>query len=118
MTFAADRLGHRLGRQRRRGPGGPDRDHRPDDDATPGGITLTASPDTVAEGAGATLVTVTATVPRRRSGTTRYAEARTVTVSVADGTAASPADYVAADDFDITIAAGAAEGTGRLRIGR
>ena len=83
-----------------------------DDDAAPGGITLTANPDSVSEGAGDTEVTVTATV----GGTTRYADARTVTVSVADGTAAAPADYVAADDFDITIAAGAAEGTGSFTL--
>ena len=81
-----------------------------DDDAAPGGVTLTVdtngaadgTPDTVAEGAGATAVTVTATV----NGSTRYGEAKTVTVSVDDGTAASPADYAAVADFTIAIPAG------------
>ena len=83
-----------------------------DDDAAPGGITLAldtngtaaGTPDTVAEGAGATEVTVRATV----DGATRYAGAQTVTVSVDDGTAAAPADYAAVADFTITIAAGGA----------
>ena len=49
-----------------------------DDDATPSGITLVASPDTVTENGGAKTVTVTASV----NGTTRYAAAKTVTVKV------------------------------------
>ena len=91
-----------------------------DDDAAPGGVTLTVdtngaadgTPDTVAEGAGATAVTVTATV----NGSTRYGEAKTVTVSVSDGTAASPADYAAVADFDITIPANAASHTGAFTL--
>ena len=91
-----------------------------DDDAAPSGITLSVdtngstsgTPNTVAEGAGATVVTVTATV----NGTTRYVDAKTVAVSVADNTAASPADYAAVSGFNITIAAGAASHTGSFTV--
>ena len=70
------------------------------------------TPSTVAEDAGATVVTVTATV----NGTTRYVEAQTVAVSVVDNTAASPADYAAVNNFSITIAAGAASHTGNFTV--
>ena len=91
-----------------------------DDDAAPSGITLSVdtngstsgTPSTVAEDAGATVVTVTATV----NGETRYVDAKTVAVSVADGTAASPADYAAVSGFNITIAAGAASHTGSFTV--
>ena len=91
-----------------------------DDDAAPTGITLSVdtngstagTPSTVAEDAGATVVTVTATV----NGATRYVDAKTVAVSVADGTAASPADYAAVSSFNITIAAGAASHTGSFTV--
>ena len=91
-----------------------------DDDAVPSGITLSVdtngaedgTPSTVAEDAGATVVTVTATV----NGDTRYVEAKTVAVSVADGTAESPADYAAVSNFNITIAAGAASHTGSFTV--
>ena len=91
-----------------------------DDDAAPSGITLSVdtngaedgTPDTVAEDAGATVVTVTATV----NGTTRYVDAKTVAVSVDDNTAASPADYAAVSGFNITIAAGAASHTGTFTV--
>ena len=91
-----------------------------DDDAAPGGITLSVdtngstsgTPSTVAEDAGATVVTVTATV----NGTTRYVDAKTVVVSVADGTAASPADYAAVSGFNIMIAAGAASQSGSFTV--
>ncbi len=83
-----------------------------DDDAAPSGITLSVSPDMVNEDAGATVVTVTATV----NGDTRYVDAKTVTVSVADNTAASPADYAAVSNFTITIAAGAASQAGSFTV--
>ena len=91
-----------------------------DDDDAPSGITLSVdtngstsgTPDTVAEDDGATVVTVTATV----NGTTRYVDAKTVTVSVSGGTAASPADYAAVSGFNITIAAGAASHTGSFTV--
>ena len=83
-----------------------------DDDTAPTGITLSVSPAAVREDAGATVVTVTATV----NGTTRYVDAKTVAVSVTDNTAASPADYAAVSDFNITIAAGAASQTGNFTV--
>ncbi len=83
-----------------------------DDDVTPGGITLSASPASVGEEDSATTVTVTATV----NGSTRYAAATEVVVSVADGTAVSPADYAAVSDFTITIGAGAASHTGTFTL--
>ena len=91
-----------------------------DDDDAPSGITLSVdtngaedgTPSTVGEDAGGTVVTVTATV----NGDTRYVEAQTVAVSVADGTAESPADYAAVSNFNITIAAGAASHTGNFTV--
>ena len=91
-----------------------------DDDAAPSGITLSVdtngstsgTPSTVAEDAGGTVVTVTATV----NGTTRYVDAKTVEVSVTDGTAASPGDYAAVNNLNITIAAGAASHTGSFTV--
>ena len=83
-----------------------------DDDAAPTGITLTVSPATVGEGAGETEITVTATV----NGTTRYVDAKTVTVSVGGGTAISGTDYDAVANFDITIAAGDASNTGTFDL--
>ena len=73
-----------------------------DDDAAPSGITLTANPDSVTENGGAKTITVTAAV----NDATRYAQARTVSVSVGGGTAISGTDYTAVESFDITIGAG------------
>ena len=83
-----------------------------DDDAAPSGITLSANPSTVAEDGGAKVVTVTATV----NGGTRFATARTVTVSVAGSNTASAVDFAAVSDFDITVSAGAATGTGTFTL--
>ncbi len=83
-----------------------------DDDATPTGLTLTAAPEAVSEGAGATPVTVTAAV----NGATRYVDEQVVTVRVSDGSATSPADYAAVAPFTITIAAGAASETGTFTL--
>ncbi len=66
----------------------------------------------VAEGDGATTITVTATV----DGTIRFAGATTVTVSVAGSGTASAVDFAAVTDFDITIAAGAASQTGTFTL--
>ena len=83
-----------------------------DDDAPPTGITLSVSPATLGEGDGLTQITVTAAV----NGTTRYVDARTVTVSVGGGTAISGTDYGAVSNFDITIAAGDASETGTFDL--
>ena len=83
-----------------------------DDDEAPTGITLSAAPDRVSENGGAQTVTVTATV----NGATRYVEAKTVTVSVGGGTAASPADYAAVANFDIAIAGGAGSASGSFTL--
>ena len=79
-----------------------------DDDETPSsGITLTVAPDTLGEGAGATPITVTATL----NGATRD-EATPVTVTVASGTAISGTDFETVTGFTITIPANAAWHTG------
>ncbi len=83
-----------------------------DNDAVPGGITLAASPDQVGEEDGATTVTVTASV----NGTTRYADAKAVVVSVGGGTATEATDYAAVSDFTVTIGAGAASGSGTFTL--
>ena len=78
-----------------------------DDDAAPTSITLTVNDDTVSEGDGATTITVTATV----DGTTRFAEDKTVSVSVAGSGTATAVDFAAVSSFDIEIDAGMASGS-------
>ena len=78
-----------------------------DNDAAPTSITLTVDDSSVGEGDGATSITVTATV----DGTTRFAEAKTVRVSVAGSGTAGAVDFAAVEAFDIEIAAGAASDT-------
>ncbi|MYD03329.1 MAG: hypothetical protein F4X06_13555, partial [Gammaproteobacteria bacterium] len=75
-----------------------------DDDKAPTGITLTASPDSADEDGAAVEVTVTAAV----TGTTAYAEDKTVKVSVGANTdsATEATDYDTVADFDIAIDAG------------
>ena len=85
-----------------------------DDDTAPSGITLTVDADTgtagvqgsVTENGGAKTVRVTATV----NGTTRYPDAKTVTVAVGDtgDTATEGTDYGTVSDLTLTISAGAA----------
>ncbi|MXX06289.1 MAG: hypothetical protein F4Z71_05960, partial [Gammaproteobacteria bacterium] len=79
-----------------------------DDDTAPTGITLSVSPDAVGEAAGKTAVTVTAAV----NGNTRYADAKTLTVSVAGGSAEATADYAPVSSFEITLDAASASATG------
>ena len=83
-----------------------------DDDAAPTGITLEVSPDTLGEGSGTQMITVTATV----DGSTRFSDERTVTVSVGGGTAEAPADYGVVRDFDIIIPAGADSSFGTFML--
>ena len=84
-----------------------------DDDGDPA-VNLSASPSSVSEGAGATTVTVTATF----SNSVTYNTAKTVTVSLGDGTdsATSGTDYTAVSDFDITIAAGRTSGSATFTL--
>ena len=81
-----------------------------DDDSAPS-VSLSLSPSSVGEGDGATQVAVTAAF----SGDSIYATPTAVTVAVGGsgrGTADSGADYAAAPDFTLTIAAYAKSGTG------
>ena len=84
-----------------------------DDDSAPA-VNLSVIPASVGEGDGATSVTVTATF----SNATVYASARTVTVSVGDGSdsAAEGGDYAEVADFDITIPAGASDGSATFTL--
>ena len=85
-----------------------------DDDAAPTGVALSVNPGSAGEAAGATPVTVTATV----QGGTTYATAREVTVAVgASGDAATEGtDYATVADVALTIAAGAATDTATFTI--
>ena len=81
-----------------------------DDDRHPV-VTLSVSPSSVKEDAGATSVTVTATAA------SAVTSARAVTVAVGGtGTATSGADYAAVSNFDVTIAANATSGTGTFTL--
>ncbi|MXX01783.1 MAG: hypothetical protein F4Z79_09250, partial [Acidimicrobiia bacterium] len=83
-----------------------------DDDAAPTGIALSVDDDAVSEGDAAQTITVTATV----QGTTRYALAKTVTVSVAGSGDPEVVGFTPVTNFDITIGAGADSGTGDFTL--
>lgn len=76
--------------------------------------TLSVSPSSLGEAAGATTVSVTATL----DGTKTFAQDKTVSVTVgkSDDAATSGTDYKAVADFDITIAAGASSGSGTFTL--
>ena len=78
-----------------------------DDDTPSTGITLTVSPDRVAEDATTESVTVTATL----NGAARSGSDTPVIVSVTGGTASAGTDFATVADFTITIADGAVSGT-------
>ena len=84
-----------------------------DDDGAPE-INLSTNPTSVAEDAGDTTVTITATF----SNSNTYGAAKTVTVSVGDSadSATSGTDYAAVTDFDVTIAAGKGSGTATFTL--
>ncbi|MCY3950920.1 MAG: fibronectin type III domain-containing protein, partial [bacterium] len=82
-----------------------------DDDAPPE-VTLSASPATVAEFAGATQVTVTATL----QGTTRFEAAVTLTVNIAGSGGANVVGFTAPASVALPIAAGAASGTATFTL--
>ena len=74
-------------------------------------ITLSVTPPTVAEDAGAADVTVTGTLNGSAQST-----ATDVTVSVASGTATAGTDFAAVDAFTLTIAANEKSGTATFRL--
>ena len=78
-----------------------------------GTITLTATPSSVSESAGATEVTVQAATA---GGT--FSEDQTITVSVGDSgdSATSGTDYAAVSDFDITITKGQTKGSAKFTL--
>ena len=78
-----------------------------DNDAAPTRVLLTAAPASVDEGAGSVQVTVTAAL-----NGAALADDTVVTVTVASGTADTSADFTAVAEFEITISAGAASGSG------
>ena len=82
-----------------------------DDDATSMGIVLSAVPANVSEGAGATEITVTATL----DGGARSVETP-VTVMVSGSGAADAVDFVAVPNFGIAIEAGATSGSGTFTL--
>ena len=82
-----------------------------DDDGTPSAITLSVSPDTVAEDDGRTEVTVTATI----DGDSTLPATTTVTIGALKGSAVA-SDYSATTLASITIPAGAESGSGTLAI--
>ncbi|MXW47301.1 MAG: hypothetical protein F4Z97_01410, partial [Gammaproteobacteria bacterium] len=83
-----------------------------DNDSVPAALTLSASLNEVAEDAGATEVTVTATL----DGASVFDTDKTVQVSVGGGTATSTEDYAAVSSFGIKIAAGQASGSGKFTL--
>ena len=78
-----------------------------DNDAEPTQIILTSDPTSVNENSGATTVNVSASFP----GSIALTEDVNVTVSVANGTAVSGADFDAVSDFNVTIPAGSLNGS-------
>ena len=77
----------------------------------PASITLSVDPERVLEGAGATPVTVTASL----DGSVRT-EDTAVTVSVSGSGAAGVVGFASVAAFDVTIPAGAAQGTGTFTV--
>ena len=78
-----------------------------DDDEASAAVVLTAVPGRVSEGAGATRVTVTASLDRGLRGAPT-----TVAVAVAGRGDPAAVDFAPVPDFEIVIAAGTAAGTG------
>ena len=81
------------------------------DDVTTTAIILGAVPSRVTEGAGATAVTVTASLDG-----SPLAQATTVTVTVSGSGAADAADFAVVSDFTLTIPSGATSGTGMFTL--
>ena len=84
-----------------------------DDETVSTGVTLSVSPGSVGEAAGATTVTVTATL---NAGARTVATTVTVSIGDAEVTAASGTDYTSVNDFTVTIAAEQTSGTGTFTL--
>ena len=78
-----------------------------DNDAEPTQIILTSDPTSVNENSGATTINVSASFP----GTIALTENVTATISIANGTAVSGADFDVVSDFNVTIPAGSLSGS-------
>ena len=83
-----------------------------DDDATPTGIVLSASPNSLGEDDAATSVTITATLQGDSTRTTPTV----VTLGTLAGTATKDTDYTVTTLASITIAANASSGTGSITV--
>ena len=83
-----------------------------DDDTAPSAISLLLSPTTVSEGAGATDVTITATI----DGASRWSSDQTVTVSVDGSGTSNVVGFSSVSDFNLTIAKGAGSGMAKFSI--
>ena len=77
-----------------------------DDDATPLGITLAASPSTIYENDGPTQIAITASV----SGETQYADSQKVLITVEGSGVESAVDFDPIADFTVLLPSGASQG--------
>ncbi len=82
------------------------------DDEKPAGVFLSVSPDRIQEDQGSTSVLVTATV----QGLTRYATTEVIVLNILDDGDPATVRYLAVDDVEVTIPAGAAQGVIELEI--
>ena len=84
-----------------------------DDETVSTGLTLSVSPGSVGEAAGATTVTVTAML---NAGARTVATTVTVSIGDASDSAMSGTDYTSVNDFTVTIAAEQTSGTGTFTL--
>ena len=84
-----------------------------DDETVSTSVTLSVSPGSVGEAAGATTVTVTAML---NAGARTVATTVTVSIGDASDSATSGTDYTSVNDFTVTIAAEQTSGTGTFTL--
>ena len=84
-----------------------------DDETVSTGLTLSVSPGSVGEAAGAVTVTVTATL---NAGARTVATTVTVSIGDASDSATSGTDYTSVNDFTVTIASEQTSGTGMFTL--
>ncbi len=82
------------------------------DDAAPAGIVLSAQPTSISEGAGPTLVTITANV----QGVTRYSTDQMIVLAITDDGDPTSVAYTSVNEIILTIPAGAASGNADFDI--